>query len=382
MADNFQQGGPRPSRRAALQGLGRQGQVPRPGEAGTAVGRGHVAVAAATSRSAGVFVLRDAGLRDPGTGVADRLRVALALAEPELRFKLTEATRPLRDPFRDGGEGLRDFRLAATLGRVGPAPTDLIAIEAASVPHSADRRSTLIKIRPARTSSLFAGLMAPALEGLCALTDRLDDRDNVLIALAFSAHALAAAANIEQGPAMDPASARLVERLAGLCERHAEAASSQEGQVLGAWVAAWSGLCSGETGRLEAARSALDRIANDPDADLTPRERAQIHCNIAIVGLALGGTSDGARRLSEALAAARTARGAIAVEIEAATAMDLDGLVGEIALASGLRRRDRRLLAEAEAALTAALGSGIKSSASRRWSDMRQRARNAMSGQA
>lgn len=332
-------------------------------------------------RSAGVFVLKDAGRRDPAAGITELLRAALALTEPELRFKLTEAARPVRDPFRDGGEGLRDFRLAAALGQVGPAPTDLIVIEAASAAQSADLQSTVIKIRPARTSAAFAGLMAPALEGLCAVSHPLSARDTAVTALAFSAHALAAAANIDPDRAMDAASTRLVERLYARCNgANDRDPVDQEVRVLGAWAAAWTGLATADTARIDAARAALDAIAHDAGADLTPRERAQIHCNLAIVGLALGGTAEGPRRLSEALAAARTARDMIAVEVEPATRMDLNGLIGEIAIVLGERRGDRRLLLEAEAALVAALGAGTKSSAEARWRDLLKRAKSGASG--
>jgi hypothetical protein len=81
------------------------------------------------------------------------------------------------------------------------------------------------------------------------------------------------------------------------------------------------------------------------------------YANLAVVCLALGTSAEGARRLSEGLTASRSALLLIDAAKEPAFADELTGIRGELAAALGLRTGDRQRLAEAEAALVAALDS-------------------------
>lgn len=312
-----------------------------------------------------IHVICNASERQFDSDIVARLRRAFEATEPELSLTVTAASRAVADPLRDGGEGLRDFRLAAVLGRFGPGPGDLMAIEGPAGPHA-----SLVKIRPARATSAFAGLMAPPVEGLCALGRTIAERDHPLLALAFAGHALAA--NVLHAPerTMQPFAARLIERLTDDLARARNGNLSGEERALLAWGEAWCGLVTGDLARLVAAHRALARLAVDDNLDLTPREIAQVHINLAIVALSLGAGREGDRRLAEALDAARHARARIAPEVEPVTAMDLDGLIGEIALGLGAARGDQVLLVEAETALRAALMRAVRVETRARWQSL------------
>lgn len=327
-------------------------------------------------RGTTVYVVRAKSAQGPDDRSA-RFRAALgkalAVAGPEMRFELTPSSRPVHSPLRDGGEGLRDFRIAAALGPITAEPRDLLAIEAAG-----EAETTILKIRPARGTSTFVGPMAPPLEGLTALSDPMTDLERCMLALMFAGHALAGAVMLDPEAPLDAASTGFLSRLAETAHfvatpEHTDAATLLERSVLVAWATAWIGLASRSIERLEAARGALDRLAATGRASLTPREGAQLDANLAIVGLALGGTTDGSRRLADGLAAAKAARAAIAPEIEPAAAMDLDGLIGEIGYRLGIRRGDQGLLNEARSRLERLLRDRRRSSSRGHWQDLLNR---------
>lgn len=310
----------------------------------------------ADGRRVRLYVVRDQG------GSADAadwsliatLSATLERSAPELSFEVIEAPGAVADWSASGFAGVRDFRLAAALGPTRPSRRDVIAVHARQA-----GGSIVLRLRPARPASL-ADPRAPAIEGLCSVSDPPSPHDLDLIAVA--ALALAVTAEPEGDARRKAALAALVERMALPLMRQARAdaigkhpVAGTEQSVLAAWALAWVGVARGDTEALDLARTALDGLICNPRLDLTTRELAQLNANLAAVCLALATTREGARRLSEGLAACRSALHLIDPAVEPAMLDALTGLRGELAAALGLLTGNRQRLVEAADALAIAL---------------------------
>lgn len=350
------------------------------GRTGSSTGRISDLAAANDGRTSRVALVLDASADGAAAdAIVAAVSSALELAAPELLFVVAPAARRVAAPLAATAPGTRDFRVAAALGRRAEGPRDVTVVHALAPP-----AGVVLRIRASAAASAFCGPLAPALEGLCSLVPPLAPADAPLIALAVVSQVLCASS--EPDLAKDAAAARLVARLADMMlaeplpSGEAGALRRQEVDVLSAWSAAWTGLAAADEPALEDARRSIDVLLADASRDFTSREIAQLDANLAIVCLALGASAEGSRRLAEGLAAARAAVDLVSAEREPAAAVELEGLIGELAAALGQRHRDAGLLAEALSSLDRALGGLRRIPAGERWAEVRARASAALAG--
>lgn len=252
----------------------------------------------------------------------------------------------------------RDFQLAATLAASsGEAATIPVGI---GLPVGRPDRHALadVSIASSGTFAALRTLLAPPSLSFVLTRGALTGSEKLLAARVAVELAAAPPGPGSGGPAEGRLAAFAEDLTQGVAGAEAHPAPlRQAARALLAWITAWQGLALGDEARLVEGRHLLEETATgDQDAGREVRLRA--FGDLALVSLALGGTTDGSQRLSEALSAARAALALIDGSREPALEASLEALRGRIALALGTRHNDIRLLREAQGALVRAIDLG------------------------
>lgn len=272
--------------------------------------------------------------------------IAHALAgETSARLELVTVGAPLPGRRGNAGGGA-DFLLLCRLREAGARVGDSVA---AVQPGPQDRRR--VSVTPANARRSIRVLLDPPLldvEGAAVA-----DLTSLGCLVAATAVAMHTASRLDPGGAGGPAdlvdvAGRVAGRVAGPLAGPAHA--------LAAWCDAWQGLGRRDFDRLERARSALDERLNGParGGNAMPG-RAGDRGTLALVLLALGGTSEGSRRLAEALGEVRRGLAEAGRAEDRAAVATLTALAGRIAHALGRVRADMELLGEARVAIARAM---------------------------